>query len=82
MMMMMMMMSSARDADISRESFQSSARHRFAAFANDDKSARRCDFLAIFQCLKSARRRLARVKDATRDATSAAPSVSPPRAVL
>jgi hypothetical protein len=49
---------------------------------SDDKSARRCDFLAIFQCLKSARRRLARVKDATRDATSAAPSVSPPRAVL
>jgi len=49
--MMMMIMSSARDGRRFSQSFQSSGRHRFAAFANDDKSARRCDFLAIFQCL-------------------------------
>jgi hypothetical protein len=80
---MMMMMSSARDGrHFSRivSIFRAASIRAFCV--SDDKSARRCDFLAIFQCLKSARRRLARVKDATRDATSAAPSVSPPRAVL
>jgi hypothetical protein len=52
---------------------------RFALFGqvSDVKSAAEFDFSAIFL-----KRRAGLIKDATRDATSAAPSVSPPRAVL
>jgi hypothetical protein len=79
----MMMMSSARDGrHFSRiDSIFRAASIR--SFCERRQVSAALRFFAIFQWLmKSARRRLARVKDATRDATSAAPSVSPPRAVL
>jgi len=51
---------------------------RFLAKSATSKSALlEFDFSAIFL-----KRRAGLIKDATRDATSAAPSVSPPRAVL